>query len=51
MDTTLLRAETCYNDAAKSYGHSCKGKGKREASKARRRLDKAIVKASSKAQE
>ena len=28
--------------AAKAYGHECKGKGKRNASKARRRLGKAL---------
>ena len=44
-DLALRRAETSYIDAAKSYGHSFKGESKRDASKARRRLDKAIVKA------
>jgi hypothetical protein len=39
------RAEKSFIMAALAYGHSVKKVGKRGASKARRRLDKAIVRA------
>lgn len=41
----LRRAQKGYVMAALAYGHSRKGEAKRDASKARRRLDKAVVKA------
>jgi hypothetical protein len=37
------RAERAWLYAAKSYGHSCKGNGKRGASKAARRLARVAI--------
>lgn len=42
MNRRINRTLRNYLDAAVSYGHDRKGKGKRRASKARRRYDKAL---------
>jgi hypothetical protein len=39
----INRAERAWLFAAKSYGHSCKGNGKRGASKAARRLARVAI--------